>query len=67
MEKIISSSTLEELLKGKLNSDYLIRIPLAKVTSEKETSLIQKYLNTVGVYQLSIDEFGAVVDHLQIL
>lgn len=65
VEKIISSSTLEELLKGILHSDYLIRIPLSKVTSEKKASLIQNYLNIVGVYQLSIDEFGAILDHLQ--
>lgn len=63
MDKVIEKGALSELL-GLLSDDSLIRIPLKKITQEKEWEIIGQYLDRVEIYSLSTEELTSILTRL---
>ena len=63
MDIVIEKRTLSELL-GILSDDSLIRIPLKKITQEKEWEVIGEYLARVELYSLSTEELTSILTRL---
>jgi len=63
VDKVIEKGALSELL-GLLSDDSLIRIPLKKITQEKEWEIIGQYLDRVEIYSLSTEELTSILTRL---